>query len=250
MATKRTPKELAKFLSYVLGRRPDEFGLVTEADGFVKTKELLKAVNEEEGWGYVRKGHIDEVAVSLPDSPIEIRNDSVRAVNREKLSERLSPEDMPKILFASVKRKTYAHVLEKGIQPGGVLQVTLSSEKEIAERMGKRRDHEPIILSVNVKHAEEKGVVFRRSGETLFTAPEIPVGCFTGPPPPKQKPEKVRIGKKDEAESRKTPGSFMMEFPAQTGKQKRHTTKKRRKEISWKEERKKMKREKHKSWRE
>ena len=44
----RSPKQLAKFFNYVLGRRPDEFGLVTDKEGFVKIKELIKATNEEE----------------------------------------------------------------------------------------------------------------------------------------------------------------------------------------------------------
>jgi putative RNA 2'-phosphotransferase len=36
-------------LSYVLGRRPDEFGLVPDADGFVRLKDLLKALHEALG---------------------------------------------------------------------------------------------------------------------------------------------------------------------------------------------------------
>ena len=40
MSQQRSPKQLAKFLNYVLGRRPDEFGLVMDKDGFVKIKDL------------------------------------------------------------------------------------------------------------------------------------------------------------------------------------------------------------------
>ncbi|MBW1849659.1 MAG: RNA 2'-phosphotransferase [Deltaproteobacteria bacterium] len=85
MGAKRLPKDLAKFLLYVLGRRPDEFGLVTDPDGFVKIKELLKAVNEEEGWGYVRIGHLDEVVITVSDAFIEIEGDSIRAINQDSL---------------------------------------------------------------------------------------------------------------------------------------------------------------------
>ena len=48
MPQKGSPKQLAKFLNYVLGRRPDEFGLVTDKEGFVKIKDLIKATSEEE----------------------------------------------------------------------------------------------------------------------------------------------------------------------------------------------------------
>ena len=47
MAVQRAPKQLAKFFDYVLSRRPDEFGLVLDADGFVRIKEFLKAVGKK-----------------------------------------------------------------------------------------------------------------------------------------------------------------------------------------------------------
>ncbi len=52
---------LSRFLSYVLGHRPDEFALVPDPEGFVSYKDLLQAINEEPGLGYVRQGHIHEV---------------------------------------------------------------------------------------------------------------------------------------------------------------------------------------------
>ena len=53
MAKRRSLEQLAKFISYILGRNPAEFGLVLDSDGFVKIKEFLKAVSEEEGLKYV-----------------------------------------------------------------------------------------------------------------------------------------------------------------------------------------------------
>ena len=65
MNLQRSPKQLAKLLDYILSRRPDEFGLVTDADGYIKIKELLKAVNEEDGLGYVRRAHLNEIFLQL-----------------------------------------------------------------------------------------------------------------------------------------------------------------------------------------
>ena len=50
MRHKKDPKQLAKLLNYALGRDPDEFGLVPDESGFIKIKELLKALHEEDGW--------------------------------------------------------------------------------------------------------------------------------------------------------------------------------------------------------
>jgi RNA:NAD 2'-phosphotransferase (TPT1/KptA family) len=52
---------LSRLLLYMLGHKPDEFGLVPDRDGFVTLKELLQAINEEPEWHYVRRSHINEV---------------------------------------------------------------------------------------------------------------------------------------------------------------------------------------------
>ena len=42
-------EQLARFLDYALGRRPEEFGLVPSPDGFFPVAEVLKVAHEE-GW--------------------------------------------------------------------------------------------------------------------------------------------------------------------------------------------------------
>ena len=79
MAQKRSPQQLAKFLNYVLGRKPDEFGLVTDKEGFVKIKELIKATIEEEGLKYVRRSHINEIMITLPNHGLEVAENLIRA---------------------------------------------------------------------------------------------------------------------------------------------------------------------------
>jgi len=248
MRSKHSPKDLAKFLSYVLGRRPDEFGLVADPDGFVSIKELLKAINEEEGWRYVRRGHLEEVVISIPDVPIEIEKESIRAKTQDNPAKPIPAQDIPKTLFACVRRKAYPSVLEKGIFPGGLPAVILCSDRTMAERIGKRRDPEPVLLTINTQKTIDQGVFFYQAGEAIFTAKAIPADCFTGPALPKPKAEIVKIGQRDKEDMRKMAGSFTMGFQDNNEKQKRNARKKRKKEIGWKEDRKKMKRGKHNSW--
>ena len=49
-------ESLARLLVYILCRRPDEFGLVLDATGRLPVRELLWALAQEEGWGYVHDG--------------------------------------------------------------------------------------------------------------------------------------------------------------------------------------------------
>ena len=212
MALQKSPKRLAKLLDYILARRPDEFGLVTDSDGYIKIKELLKALSEEEGLTYVRHAHLDEILITLPDPLIEIADNSIRAKNRQHLPAHTYAADPPKLLYHCVRQKAYPHVYSKGINPAGFSRVILPSNRGLAQRMGRRIDRSAVLLTVQVQHCLDKGVVFFKAGEALFLADFIPPDCFSGPPLPKEKPV---VSKTDvlEKSAQKTPaGSFFIDL--------------------------------------
>ena len=248
MGQLKSPKQLAKFISYMLGRRPDEFGLVPDTDGFVKIKELLKAICEEEGFRYVRRFHIDEILITLPDPPIEISDNLVRAKSREHLPERIPASNPPKLLYTCIRRKAHPFVMDKGIFPIGRGHVILSLEKELAEKMGKRIDHTPVLLTVQTQKSGNNGVVFFQAGDLLFIADTIPVGCFTGPPLPKEKPEPKKEDTSKKEKPKSLPGTFLMDLTDEKDRNKRSKHERKRKEIAWKKDRKKMKRKKENLW--
>ncbi|MCP4624721.1 MAG: hypothetical protein GY850_14510 [bacterium] len=188
MSLQRSPRQLAKLFDYILSRRPDEFGLVTDADGYIKIKELLKAINEEDGLGYVRLAHLNEVMLTVPDHSFEISDTLIRSKIRDGLPQHDYAMDPPKLLYTCVRRKAYPHVHEKGIRPGAYSRVILSSNREMAERMGRRIDHSAVLLTIQVHQSMDRGVAFFQAGEHLFLAEFVPVQCFTGPPLPKEKP--------------------------------------------------------------
>lgn len=213
MSKQRSAKQLAKLIDYILSRRPDEFGLVTDAHGFIKIKELLKAVNEEEGFRYVRRSHLDEILFTLPDYSFEIDDKIIRSKIRDRLPRQACALDPPKLLFTCVRQKAYPHVSAKGIRPTGFSHIILSSNRDMAERIGKRFDQEPIVLTVNVQQSQIKGVVFFQAGKTLYLADFIPEGCFTGPALPKEKQATVKSAPKEEPPVQpQTPGSFLVKL--------------------------------------
>ncbi|ACL04544.1 phosphotransferase KptA/Tpt1 [Desulfatibacillum aliphaticivorans] len=188
MGSGKRPETLNKFLAYALGRRPDEFGLFPDEDGWVKVKDLVRALSEEDGWKHVNKAHIKEVAYTLEDPAIEYEHEEgiVRAVEWDpSLYYTGVPEDLPKLLYVGARNKTYPEIDKKGIFPVGAPFVILCRDEDMAFRIGKRRDGNPIVLTVNTAMAQELGVVFEQAGEVLLTAEFIPKGCFTGPPLPK-----------------------------------------------------------------
>lgn len=230
----------------MLGRKPDEFGLVPDIEGFVRIKDFLKAVCEEEGWGYVRESHVNEILLTLTAPPIETEDKRIRAKDRERIPKRIPVEIPPGELYTCVRRRAHEHVFEKGITPPENSDVILSSDREMALRIGKRIDQSPILLTVQARKSAGKGVVFTQGGETLFLSGPIPPDCFTGPPLPKQKPEaKKKKAPKDEAENKQNPGSFFLEINEEKRKGRQ---KKKKKDMEKGKDRKRMRREKRKIW--
>jgi putative RNA 2'-phosphotransferase len=241
MGLKQSPKLLSKFLSYILGRRPDEFGLVPDSDGFVKIKECLKVLREEEGWRYVRRTHMDEIMITIPNPAFETKGDLIRAKDREHLPKLTTAQNPPKLLYTYIRRKAYPFVLEKGISPSGDNNlVVLSASPELAERIGRRSDQIPVELSVSVKKAVENGVVFFQKGETLFLAEFIPADCFTGPPLPRERLKTKQPAKAEEPVTVKPAGSFFLDPTSKKGGREKSNRWKKQKDSNWKHDRKKI----------
>lgn len=241
----KDPKKLAKLLAYALGRNPDEFGLVPDADGFVKIREFIKALHEEEGWGFVRRAAIDDILYTLNAPPIEIAGDRIRALQRGHLPERGYEPDPPTLLYTCARQRAYPTILEKGIHPMGRRHVLLAATKALALKIGQRIDPDPVLLSVNTAIAQDRGCLFMRASERLLLCRFIPTGCFQGPAPPKEK--KAAAGKAVAPETPKrseTPGSYFPDLSELA--QPRHRTKKerRRDEVAWKSQRRRASRRK------
>jgi putative RNA 2'-phosphotransferase len=234
-------KKLSKFLEYVLGRQPDEFGLIPDLKGFVKIKTLLQALNEDSEWRHIRQGHLKALVLTERTASIEIEDTMIRTRIRDQLPQPASPRQWPKLLYLTIRQRAYPTALEKGIKPSGAPYIILSNNQTMAQRLGHRIDNEPVMLTIRVAEAQAKGVHFQQYGELLFLADYIPLDCFNGPPLPKEKSEstapKISL-------QRTSPGSFFPDFtlPDKPGSPPHARPK--RKEIDWKKDRRQARREK------
>ncbi len=244
MNRKQSVKKLSKFLSYVLGHKPDEFGLVPDVNGFVKTGELLKALHEEEGWRTVRNSNINELLVTLEKPVIEIKENLIRAADRTNLPEYALTDNIPKLLFTCVRRKAYPFTLDKGISPSSFGRVILSVDKDLALKMGRRKDQAPVLLTVQAQKAVQQGIAFFQAVDSLYMADSIPPDCFIGPPLPKEKPETGKPAQPKEIKAPQTPGSYTIDLFYEKKEPWQSKQKGRKGEIAWKTERKRQKRKK------
>ncbi len=236
-------KQLEKLMSYILGRRPDEFGLVLNDQGFVRLKDLLKAISEEPGWGYVRKSHIHEVLMTSCEKSFVLEDDKIKAVCRD---DGLGPEKEvvpPKLLYHCVRRRAYPVVCQQGIIPLGQPRVYLATTKELAQRMGKRRDPAPVLLTVQAQRAVEAGVKFAKQGRLIYITDGVPVGYFTGPRLRKEKKEEVPKLAEPLAMPKGLPGSFTFEVERSRALQQQRLRRKGlKKEIVWKKDVRRLRR--------
>lgn len=187
MGNDKRQKKLAKLLDYALGRKPEEFGLFPDKEGYVKTKELLKALWEE-GMRQVRLAQLKEIMLVMAPSPIELDDNKIRAADRSHLPQSRPAMEIPRLLYTCIRRRAYPRVAQKGLAAGEGGPIKLAAKKAMAQRIGKRIDAKPVLLTVHTDEAIVKGTIFLTTGENLFTTDWLDSSCLTGPPLPKEKP--------------------------------------------------------------
>jgi putative RNA 2'-phosphotransferase len=204
-----TPKQLSRFVHYILGRHPEKFAVILDHHGYVTVKTLLKVLHEEDGWRHVRLGHLKEALLTLPAPDFEITDNRVRAVNRDHLPMPEPATILPKLLHTAIRNRAHPVVMEKGIRGTADAPVLLFADISLARRYGHRLDPSPVFLAVNTGQAQGMGVGFWTAGEGMFSAAHIPIGAFTGPPAPKEPPAPPERKPPPPAPP-PTPGSFVI----------------------------------------
>ena len=231
---------------FVLGHKPDEFGLVPDKDGFVKYKELLQAIHEEPGWSYVRQSHIKEVVMGRDRGLFQAGDNKIRSLERRwRLDLETSSQDLPKILFTAIRTKAHPVAMDKGLIPGEGKYVVLSANEVTSLRIGGRRDQKPVLLTIMADTAARKGVLFYTFG-SLLLSPQIPAKFISGPPVRKDVLERRsdRDKQKEMSMPRELdfhPGTFHIDISRDAVSQEKVKGKKRK---GWKEEARKARRNK------
>ncbi len=236
-------ENLARLMTYILGHRPDEFGLIPDREGFVPIKEMLQAIHEEPGWGYVRQGHINEVLLGPERSLFQPAEKRIRAVDRRwHLALDRSAQTIPRILFTPVRRRAHPHVMQNGLRAGQAEHIVLSPEKEMAIRLGKRRDQRPVVLEVLAAAAREAGLAFYAFGDLYLTA-EISPKYIAGPPPAKEDLKELEAegGRRQQPLAPPVAGGFVLSPERDPDLSRRG---KGRKERGWKEASRRARRKK------
>ena len=181
---KKQITQLEKLLFYILAVRPDEFGLVLDDEGWVSAKELVRILQEEPLWRFMRLGYLKEAFSFFPAGRFEISVDEMMvrvapAIAAPVLGREIMP---PRIVYMAVRRTAYPHILEKGLRPiPGQRYLVAAVDEKLALRMGKRRDQEPVLIKIDTKAAADQGTSFLGYYEQLFLLDFLPPESISGP---------------------------------------------------------------------
>jgi putative RNA 2'-phosphotransferase len=239
-------QQFSKFLAYILERRPDEFCLIPDEEGFVLIKDLLKAFSEIQGWRHIRASHFNELMITSPDAPFEFADNRIRAVKRDQLPTPEPCKNLPKLLYTPIRRKAYPAVREKGLRPGKEGFIVCTADYDLAQQLGRRKDNQPVVLTIHTTKTAAQGIGFNIFGENLYLTQTLPPDTFTGPAMPKTPDQPGEGQEKDEfAEYRRKAkaGTFMVD-PRDLGPppEIKKPGKGKKKQLSWKQERKEKRR--------
>jgi putative RNA 2'-phosphotransferase len=206
----RQLESLARMLTYMLGHRPDEFGLVLGEDGSIPVKQLLQALASEPGWGFVRRHHLEQLAGLMQPPAFELAGEHLRALTPGPDRLRRPGASPPALLYAAIPARVQARVWEEGLKPPSGQELVLAATRETALKLGRRLGPELILVTVQAQAAARAGTKFVGYGDELFLAPALPRDFIQMPPPPQQQ-EKARPEKAPRLQP--SPGSVILDLP-------------------------------------
>ena len=202
---KRELKRLEKILFAMLGRQPDTFGIVLKEGGWISIKELHQGLMKEAGFSHITPRVLTQFFFLYRPEKFEWQENHVR-VRPELQSPDLTIYNEvtpPKLLYVSIRPKAHAHVIARGLQSiNNKKWILLSTEKEMALKIGKRRDKDPIIAKIMAFKSNKAGVVFRGAGKGMYLVESLDPQWMNIPPlPPVREKDKHREPKSSEAKS-------------------------------------------------
>lgn len=166
---------ISKVLSLILRHKPEQFGVVLDAEGYALIEDVLAAVR-------TRMPDVTEHDLAVVVETIEpdkrrftLTADAIRANYGHSLRERIEHEVQvpPAILWHGTNEKAAPIILSSGIRPMQRQYVHLTTERDLAARIGARRGS-VCILKVEALRAHAEGVPFYRANDSFWLADLVP----------------------------------------------------------------------------
>jgi putative RNA 2'-phosphotransferase len=120
----------------------------------------------------------------------ELHDDRIRSRSFQ-AAVHLSPlNPPPALLYCAVRRRAHPVILKRGLTPNKGPWVILALKEEMALRMGRRRDPDPVLVKVRAREAAHHGIRFlATAGGHLALTESVPPAHLLCPPLPPEAPK-------------------------------------------------------------
>ena len=168
--------KLSKEVSYALRHTPYEYELELDYEGFVLINQLLSALNEKSNNDRdVTKEDLEYIIKNSDKIRHKIKDDKIRALYGHSVSNRIKKEAAipPEILYHGTAHRFIESIKVNGLLTMNRQYVHLSTDKDTALLVGKRRDNNPVLLEIDAKKAFEEGTIFYIGNDKIWLCDEV-----------------------------------------------------------------------------
>ena len=168
---------IGKILALVLRHAPEKFGVEMDLNGWVNTRELSDAIqNQRRYYHWIRSWHFQAIADSDDKGRYQVEGEMIRATYGHSIDLELDlpTDDIPEALYWPCEPDMTSTHLELGLSAGDRNHVHLSKTIAKAMEAGHVRIDRPAIIEIDTSRAIADGHTIWRAGTTVFLCEEMP----------------------------------------------------------------------------
>lgn len=168
-------KETSKYISLILRHKPDVIGITLDEHGWANVDELIAGVSKTHP---INMDILEQIVAEDEKQRYSFNEDKtlIRANQGHSIpvDVELEEKEPPEILFHGTGEKYVDSINKSGLIPKSRLYVHLSSNEEIAYKVGTRHG-KPVIYKVKSKEMYQDGYKFFCSVNGVWLTKAVPV---------------------------------------------------------------------------
>ena len=169
----------SRLLALVLRHKPEEVGITLDEHGWANVDELVEGIA---ALCPFTLGMLEEIVATDSKDRYSFNEDHslVRANQGHSVGVDVELEllDPPEVLYHGTAQRFLDSIMEQGLLPMGRLYVHLSSDKDMAYRVGGRHGS-PVVLKVDTYKMHEEGFEFFLSKNEVWLTKRVPPKYLT-----------------------------------------------------------------------
>ena len=168
--------KLSREISFALRHHPEKYELSLDEEGWCNINQLLAALRLKKKWKNITQNDLEMMIEKIVKKRHEIKNGRIRALfGHSSVLVEKEEQEPPEILYHGTVPRFIESIKQQGLKPSGRQFVHLTSDVEIAQQVGERRDDKVIILEILAQQAFENGHKFYIGNDKVWLADFINV---------------------------------------------------------------------------